>query len=114
MLNKNAEAMADEVVDSLAKIMGKAATAFRTKDLCDDDGRKAFTVEFLAYVYYWVGINYEVGIVIPYVIFGNRIIKLKNLEGWWEKMTLDSWVKDLESEIRLRIPDKYLAEKGWE
>ena len=112
MLNKNAEAMADEVVDSLQKIMGKATKAFRTRDLRDDGG-KTFTVEFLAYDYYWMGINCEAGIVIPYIIMGDHIIKLKELEGWWEKMTLDSWVGDLDNEIRLRIPDKYLMEKGW-
>ena len=32
---------------------------------------------------------------------------------WWDETDFDKFFKELQSEIELRIPDKYLEAKGW-
>lgn len=113
MRNTKASIMADEVIDSLIKHIGKGATDFQVKGINEDPNHKTFIVEFKAYEFYWVGIDYEKGRVTPYIVEGAHIIKLKNITSWWEEMTLDLWVDKLDMELKLRIPDKYLINKGW-
>lgn len=52
--------------------------------------------------------------------FGCAIIKsdkygvgLSNSEKWWDTANLNIFVKKLDEEVKLRIPDKYLKAKGW-
>lgn len=108
MENNQASIMADKVVDALTKTMGRDATNFQIKDINEDPNQKTFIVEFEAYNFFWVGIDYEKGRVTPYIVEGTHTINLKNITDWWEKMTLDLWVEDLVSELKSRIPNKYL------
>lgn len=113
MRNDKASIMADSVIDSLLKNFGKGATGFLIENLNENPNQKTFTIEFIAYEFYWVGVGYEKGRVTPYIVEGTHIIKMNNLADWWEEIRLDSWTDKLAEEIKLRIPDKYLKEKGW-
>lgn len=113
MQNDKAGIMADQLIDSLAECMKKGAKDFQTRNINEDVNNKTFVVEFVAYNYYWVGIEYEKGRITPYIIEGNRIIRLKELMNWWEELDLSKWIYQVDFEIRLRIPDKYLEAKGW-
>ena len=111
--NDTTRILADKVIDTVSEIMHKGATDFYIKDLCENANHRSFTVEFKAYDYFWVGIGYDKGLLTPYVIEGQRIIVFQTLVGWWEKLDINSWIEELDHEIKLRIPDKYLKAKGW-
>ena len=113
MQNISANMTANEIIDALIKYIGKGATDFQVKGVNEDPNHKTFIVEFKAYEFYWVGIDYENGRVTPYIVEGMHIIKLKNITNWWEEITLDLWIDELSKELKLRIPDKYLKNKGW-
>ncbi len=113
MKNDIAIAMASKMVDFLTEATGKDISDFEIRNVNEDLNHKTFTIEFIAYNFHWIGINYECGRIIPYIIMESHIIKLRNLSDWWEEMDLDSWTDRLMAEIRLRIPDKYLTEKNW-
>ena len=70
------------------------------------------TLEFIAYDYFWIIINYEKGRITPIIVLGKNII-LKDLRVWKEETNLKQWVSDLDSEIKLRIPDKFLEVNEW-
>ena len=70
------------------------------------------TLEFIAYNYFWIIINYEKGRITPIIVLGKNII-LKDLRVWKEETNLKQWVSDLDSEIKLRIPDKFLEVNEW-
>jgi hypothetical protein len=40
-------------------------------------------------------------------------ISLRNSQNWYDKADLNIFVKELDEEVRLRIPDKYLKMNGW-
>lgn len=113
MKNDIAIAMASKMIDFLTEATGKDISDFEIRNIDEDPNHKTFTIEFIAYNFYWIGIDYERGRITPYIITGSHIIKLRNLSDWWEEMDLDSWTDRLMAEIRLRIPDKYLTEKNW-
>lgn len=100
--------MADEMIDALIKHMGKGATDFQVKGVNEDLNRKAFIVEFQAYNFFWVGIDYKQGRVTSYTVEWPHITKLKNIADWWDEMPLDLWVNALVKELQSRIPNKYL------
>lgn len=112
MQNNSVNMMVNEIIDSLIKHIGKGATDFQVKGVNEDPNQKTFIVEFKVYEFYWVGIDYEKGRVTPYIVEGMHIIRLKNITNWWEEMTLDLWVDELATELKLRIPDKYLKIKA--
>jgi hypothetical protein len=70
------------------------------------------TLEFIAYNYFWIIINYEKGRITPIIVLGKNII-LKDLCVWKEETNLKQWVFDLDSDIKLRIPDKFLEVNEW-
>lgn len=113
MQNKSASQMADDVIDALVNNFGKGASGFQIFGSNEDINNLTYNVSFLVYDYFWICISYEKGRVIPYIDFGGKIVKLKNLSAWWEKLVLEEWIDDLKDEVRLRIPDKYLQRKGW-
>ena len=111
MQNSTANAMANKVIDELKVQHAEGITDCQIRDINENTNNKAFTVEFIAFEYLWIGINYEKGRLTPYIIEGNRIIRMKSMCGWWEDVNLSNWVKELTAEIKLRIPDKYLMAK---
>jgi len=49
---------------------------------------------------------------IPYPMFSIRF-SLKNSQPWFDKVDLDVLCKELDENVRIRIPDKYLAYYNW-
>lgn len=74
----------------------------------------ALHMEFTVYNFYNIILNYERGSFGCAIRGGNNIgIALPNSQKWYEQADLDVFVKELDKEIRLRIPDKYLEHYGW-
>lgn len=113
MQTTKANTMSQEVIDSIIRSFGKAATDFLIEDINEDPNCRSFTILFRAYEFFWVGINYEKGLITPYIAEKPYMVKIKRLVTWWEDLDLDKWTKELAAELKLRIPDKFLTKKGW-
>lgn len=105
--------MALDLNKKMRNYFGDRADNFCVLDVVDDSNYRAFSVEFEAYNYFPVRINYDKGRVGSCIIFGEKKMSLENSQKWWDETDFDKFFKELQSEIELRIPDKYLEAKGW-
>lgn len=44
---------------------------------------------------------------------GNKKIPLKNSRKWYDKADMNTFFKELQEQLELRIPDKFLKYNGW-
>ena len=114
MQNRTADEMADIVVDSMIKYFGKRVSDFAIFNIDEDESHRAFSINFQAYNYYMLLFSYEKGIFGCSIQVGEHsYISLENSQKWWEEADFDIFLNELRQEIELRIPDKFLAAKGW-
>lgn len=72
-----------------------------------------FHMEFTLYNFYNIILNYERGRFGCAIIFSEKNgISLPNSQKWYDKADLYIFAKELDMQIRLRIPDKYLEQFG--
>ena len=41
------------------------------------------------------------------------MVALNNSQEWWDEANFDDFFEELQKELELRIPDKYLQAHGW-
>lgn len=92
---------------------GDKVTNFCILDVIDDPNHRAFSVEFEAYNYFPIRMNYEKGRFGCCIIIGARGISLENSQKWWDETDFDVFLQELQDEIESRIPDKFLKSRGW-
>lgn len=66
------------------------------------------SIEFEAYKYFNVRLNYDRGRFGCAIINGKYGIRLESSEKWIEKADINKFFSDIKKELELRIPDKYL------
>ena len=93
--------------------MGDKVKDFCISDVYDDVNNRAFSVEFTAYDYFPIRLNYERGRFGCCILYGERTVALSNSQQWWEEADFDVFFKELERELKLRIPDKFLKAHRW-
>ncbi|MBM7542023.1 hypothetical protein [Amphibacillus cookii] len=42
-----------------------------------------------------------------------NMIELKNSQEWYDKADMDVFCQELQEQLELRIPDKFLGHYGW-
>ncbi len=94
------------------KLEGKVS-GFCIFNVNDDVNHREFSVDFIAYNYFPVRLNYEKGRFGCCISYGEKSISLENTQQWWDEADFDLFFKELQSELELRIPDKYLSAHGW-
>lgn len=73
-----------------------------------------FSLEFELYNFYNIILNYDRGRFGCAILYSeSRGAGLPNSQQWYDKADLDIFVRELDEEIRLGIPDKYLKHYGW-
>lgn len=82
-------------------------------DVFDDENNRAFSVEFVAYDYFQIKLNYDKGRFGCCIVYGEKTIELKNSQKWWDEADFDVFFRELKEELELRIPDKFLKTRGW-
>lgn len=65
------------------------------------------------YDYYNVILNYDRGRFGCHIMCGNKKIPLKNSRKWYDKADMNTFFKELQEQLELRIPDKFLKYNGW-
>ena len=93
--------------------MGDKVDKFCIFNVNDDVNHRAFSIDFEAYNYFVIRLNYDQGRFGCNIISGERMIALNNSQGWWDEADFDVFLIELQKELELRIPDKYLRAHGW-
>lgn len=93
--------------------MGDKVDNFCIFNVYDDVNHRAFSIDFEAYNYFVIRLNYDQGRFGCNIISGERMIALNNSQGWWDEADFDVFFKELQKELELRIPDEYLRAHGW-
>lgn len=100
--------------NKLRKYFGNRLDNFSIFNVVDDLNRRAFSVEFEAYNYFCIRINYDKGRLGCCIMNGNTGVLLENSQKWFEEADFNIFFQELKDEIELRIPDKFLMAHGWE
>ena len=93
--------------------MGDKVDKFCIFNVYDDVNHRAFSIDFEAYNYFVIRLNYDQGGFGCNIISGDRMIALNNSQEWWDEADFDVFFKELQKELELRIPDEYLRAHGW-
>lgn len=113
MQNKTADEMSDIVVDMLIEKFKDKMENFEIFNVAETP-YKTFSVRFKAYNYFIVLFNYDRGVIGCSIQYGERtFIGLENSQKWYEKADFDVFCKELQEQLELRIPDKFLEANGW-
>jgi hypothetical protein len=102
----------NEVKASLFKHFGNKVKSFVLSSGFDSPHTE-FCVRFYIYNFYIVRFCYDRGCIGFSICLNNIQIPLDNSQKWYDKADLDIFCAELDEQIRLRIPDKYLAHFGW-
>ena len=105
--------MAGNLCNMIKKRFGNRVYNFAVLDVIDDPNWREFGIEFYAYDYYVVRLNYNRGRFGCCICEGKYGIRLNSSQEWWDTANFDIFFDDLERELELRIPDKFLKAKGW-
>ena len=93
--------------------MGDKVDNFCIFNVYDDVNHRAFSIDFEAYNYFAIRLNYDQGGFGCNIISGERMIALNNSQEWWDEANFDIFFMELQKELELRIPDEYLRAHGW-
>ena len=93
--------------------MGDKVDNFCIFNVYDDVNHRAFSIDFEAYNYFAIRLNYDQGRFGCNIISGERMIGLNNSQEWWDEANFDIFFMELQKELELRIPDEYLRAHGW-
>lgn len=107
------EKMASRFDDEIRKRLGDRMGGTVLSDISDTPHYRTFTMRFLMYDYIHVYIDYTRGAIACSVRDGDCYVFLKNSQEEYSKMDIDKFVEELQQEVKLRIPDKYLKAHGY-
>ena len=93
--------------------MGDKVDNFCIFNVNDDVNHREFSIDFEAYNYFAIRLNYDQGRFGCNIISGERMIALNNSQEWWDEANFDIFFMELQKELELRIPDEYLRAQGW-
>ena len=112
-LNKTEE-MAMKIIRELRGRMKNKIGSSEINNVVDDNNHRAFSINFQAYNYFFVILNYDRGRIGFSIKYGEKLfIGLENSQKWYEQVDFDILCKELQEQLELRIPDKFLEANGW-
>lgn len=100
----------DLIINKLDNYFNKAIKDYFIKESTDLPSLQ-LVMEMNIYNYYVIRITVEKGILFASIVESGFLMDLFKFQISEE--TLEDLAQNLDSEIRLRIPDKYLIAKGW-
>lgn len=78
-----------------------------------DEPYKMFSIKCTIYNYFVLVFNYDRGHFGCNIVCGNDAIALTNTIEWDDGCDFTVFWKEIDEQVRLRIPDKYLQAYGW-
>lgn len=106
----NLENIMNELQNSITAYFAGAATDFQFFNINKDPNHLYFTLEFLAFNYFWISITYDSGRLTKYITQGKHIIYLDDKRIYFDDadFNLEKWTEKLYELIKIRIPEHYL------
>lgn len=112
MQKNNAKETAKEIIKNAKQIFGDRINNIVLYSVTDEP-YKMFSIRFTLYNYYIIVCNYDRGRFGCSILFGEDAISLQNNIEWDDDCDYVIYWREIDKLVRLRIPDKYLAEYGW-
>ncbi len=112
-IRKSATEMADFIVCRLDGFFGERLADYVIEDVVNDSEYGFFSVKFSAYNYFPMRFEYDRGRFACYIDYGIRKIKLESSQKLWYNADFNTFLKEIKTQLELRIPDKFLRAKGW-
>ncbi|WP_430535973.1 hypothetical protein [Listeria rocourtiae] len=111
-LNKS-ELLASKISDELKERLGdRISSAFSFSRLQEEPWIE-FSVEFEAYNFFNIILNYDRGAFGCAIVNGDLGIALPNSQEWYDQADMSIFCEELQKQLELRIPDKFLEYNGW-
>lgn len=108
------EKMAMEVSKTVRENLKGKVLSTEIYDVVDDADHRQFKIRFLAYDYFIVVFQYEQDVVGCAIEQGNNIyIPLVKGQHCYSSENLNVYFNAVSEELELRIPDKFLKNRGW-
>lgn len=105
--NKGYEYISNELMDFMSKYFNnKIGTFIITYQT--DKPHTEFSFNFTIYNYFVIKLNYDRGRFGCSIIFGEAGLSIDISQKWYDQADLRTFCKELDDQVRLRIPDKYL------
>lgn len=112
MVKNSAKESARQFIVTAKKYFDNRVQGFSLYDVTDEP-YKMFSLKFYAYKFYVVILNYDRGHFGCCISFGTDAIALESNKEWDDNGDLLDFWADIDGQLQLRIPDKYLIANGW-
>lgn len=112
MQSKKAEQIALEIINEFVSFFGDRMNNPAIHDVTDEP-YQMFNITLEAYNYFYLTFSYNRGSIGCSVVQGKFGIDLENSQQWYDKVDMNMFLKELQQQLELRIPDKFLEYNGW-
>lgn len=106
------ENLALEIANIIEEYFGERVDDVSVESVIEEPHLE-FSMDFIAYNYYVIKLNYDRGRFGCCIAMSGMDIGLDNSQKWYDEADMNIFCQELEKEIELRIPDKFLEAKGW-
>jgi hypothetical protein len=112
MQDKKADKILTIIINELKNNLGDKVDNICVEE-CKDEPYTIIGIEFEAYKYFYIRLNYDRGRFGCCIINGSHGISLNSSEEWFDKADLYKFFNDLKEDLEYRIPDKFLIKNKW-
>ena len=115
MFESKMDILADKFCDILDRVFKDKIDDILIYDIVDEPNHQTFKLDFKAYDYFTIEFDYENDLCEFFIALTKEVkLSLTKEPAVYSQITdLDSYLKEIMTEIELRIPDKFLKAKGW-
>ena len=115
MQNKTADEMSDIVADILFDKFEDKIRDCVIYDIVEEGNNKSFNIDFQAYNFYEIKLSYKNGKINWSIKFDDKTtIGIKKDVIVYSETNLNLFFEEMQKELEMRIPDKFLQANGWE
>lgn len=112
MQKNNADKTAKDMIKTGKLIFGEKIQNIVLSNVTDEP-YKMFSIKFTIYNYFVLVCNYDRGHFGCNIAFGKDAITLRSNIEWDDDCDFIKFWNEIDEQIRLRIPDKYLKANNW-
>src|SRR5699024_4322503 len=110
--SKRSNCIKSEIKKALKSHFGNTIGSFTTFEQTNHP-YTMFSIQFQMYNYFNVILNYDRGAFGCAIITGDVGIRLDSSQKWYDKADMNVFLQELQQQLELRIPDKFLEYNGW-
>lgn len=112
MQRSSSSEIAREIIKSAKELMNEKISNIRLYNVADEP-YNMFSIKCVVYEYFILVLNYDRGHFACNIACGEDAVPLPNNIEWNIHCDFKLFWEEIDNQIRLRIPDKFLIAKGW-